>query len=163
MSETPQITRRYNYVYDKLVKSDNDIAGMVAYCIYKQHKIEFITKFKKDKGREPSDDECESFFMSAITDTQLDNYHKKAEGVVSSIVTMTANIRISGIEEKMTKEYQRHIREALPPWWHNVLWSVIASFIFSLMGMFFYYQGRMDNKQEAAKPTTVATTDQQAD
>lgn len=50
MSETPQITRRYNYVYDKLVKSDNDIAGMVAYCIYKQHKIEFITKFKKRQG-----------------------------------------------------------------------------------------------------------------
>ena len=163
MSETSQITRRYNYVYDKLVKSDDDIAGMVAYCIYKQHKIEFIAKFKEDKGREPSDDECESFFMSAITQTQLNNYHKKAEGIVSSIVTMTTDIRIRGIEEKMTKEYQRHIREALPPWWHNVLWSVIASFIFSLMGMFFYYQGRMDNKQEVAKPTTAVSIDQQAD
>ena len=163
MSETPQITRRYNYVYDKLVKSDNDIAGMVAYCIYKQHKIEFITKFKKDKGREPSDDECESFFMSAITDTQLDNYHKKAEGIFSSIVSTITNSQIDDIEEKMTKEYKRHIREALPPWWHNVLWSVIASFIFSLMGMFFYYQGRIDNKQEAEKPTTSVTTDQQAD
>ena len=157
MSEAPTITRRYNYVYDKLVKSGDDIAGMVAYCIYKQHKIEFITKFKEEKGREPSDDECESFFMSAITQTQLDNYHKKAESIFSSIVSTTTNSQIKDIEENMTKEYQRHIREALPPWWHNVLWSVIASFIFSLMGMFFYYQGRMDNKQEAAKPTTIIT------
>lgn len=29
----------------------------------------------------------------------------------------------------------------MPPWWYNVICSVIASFIFSGLGIFFYYLG----------------------
>lgn len=31
-----------NFIYSKLVRDDDDIIGMVAYGIYKKHKIEFM-------------------------------------------------------------------------------------------------------------------------
>ena len=34
-------------LYSKLVRDDDDIIGMVAYGIYKKHKIEFIESVKK--------------------------------------------------------------------------------------------------------------------
>ena len=38
--------RSYNFIYEQLVKSEDDLVGLVAYAIYKKHKIEFITRMK---------------------------------------------------------------------------------------------------------------------
>lgn len=32
--------RSYNFIYEQLVKSEDDLVGLVAYAIYKKHKIE---------------------------------------------------------------------------------------------------------------------------
>ena len=40
-----------NFIYSKLVRDDDDIIGMVAYGIYKKHKIEFIESIKSAHGR----------------------------------------------------------------------------------------------------------------
>ena len=53
---------KYNFIYSKLVLAEDDVVGLIAYGIYKKHKIEFINKIKDEKGREPNDDECDSFF-----------------------------------------------------------------------------------------------------
>lgn len=46
-----------NLIYSKLVEDDADIIGMVAYGIYKRHKIEFIDSIRKEYDREPNDEE----------------------------------------------------------------------------------------------------------
>lgn len=43
---------QYNYIYEKLVTSEDDVLGLIAYGMYKQHKIEFISKIKEDNNRE---------------------------------------------------------------------------------------------------------------
>ena len=35
-------TKKYNFIYSKLVESEDDLVGLVAYGVYKQHKISFI-------------------------------------------------------------------------------------------------------------------------
>lgn len=70
---------KYNFIYKELVSADDDLVGLIAYGIYKKHKIEFITKIKREQGREPSDEECKSFFAASTTDSQLRNYRSQAE------------------------------------------------------------------------------------
>lgn len=63
------------------------------------------------------------------------------------MVARTSTAEISRIEEEMLRKYQDNIKKVLPPWWHSVLWSVIASFIFSGIGLFFYHIGKKDNQE----------------
>ena len=59
--------RQYNYIYKKLVNSEDDLIGLIAYGIYKKHKIEFIEQIQEEYKREPTDEECSSFFISSTT------------------------------------------------------------------------------------------------
>ena len=36
------MANRYNFIYEKLVTAEDDVLGLIAYGIYKQHKIEFV-------------------------------------------------------------------------------------------------------------------------
>ena len=46
------MTAKYNFIYEKLVTADDDVLGLIAYGINKQHKNELITKIKEDHHRE---------------------------------------------------------------------------------------------------------------
>lgn len=37
----------YNYIYEQLVKSEDDIAGIISYSVYKRQKIKFVHDYKK--------------------------------------------------------------------------------------------------------------------
>jgi superfamily II DNA or RNA helicase len=41
------MSRKYNYIFSKLVDDETDLIGLVAYCIYKNNKIGYIEKFKE--------------------------------------------------------------------------------------------------------------------
>jgi hypothetical protein len=55
----------YNFIYEKLVESEDDINGMIAYSLYKREKIEFIrsflSKFPSTAGLRPK--KSESLFI----------------------------------------------------------------------------------------------------
>ena len=48
------MSRKYNFIYSKLVDDKDDIVGHIAYSLYKNEKIEFIEAFKKENSREPN-------------------------------------------------------------------------------------------------------------
>lgn len=133
--------RSYNFIYEQLVKSEDDLVGLVAYAIYKKHKIEFITRMKEEEGRDPTEDECKIFFKASTTESQLAKYRNDAQSILSDVVANTTNEELERYEQEMLADYEKRIKKCMPPWWQNVIWSVIASFIFSGLGIFFYYLG----------------------
>lgn len=141
--------KNYNYIYEKLVRSEDDLVGLVAYAIYKKHKIEFITRIKEEEGREPNDADCNAFFKASTTQSQLVKYRNDAQTILSDVVANTTNEELGRFEQEMLTDYENRIKKCLPPWWHNVLWSVIASFIFSGIGLFFYYLGISEKKSKS--------------
>jgi hypothetical protein len=149
--------RNYNFIYEKLVKSEDDLVGLIAYAIYKKHKIEFITRIKEEEGREPSQEECTAFFKASTTDSQLTKYINDATSILSDVVANTTNEELERYEREMLADYEERIKKCLPPWWHNVIWSVIASFIFSGMGIFFYYLG-VTEKQSTPQQIEIKIT-----
>ncbi len=50
--------RQYNYIYKKLVNSEDDLIGLIAYGIYKKHKIEFIEQIQEELPETQDDHEA---------------------------------------------------------------------------------------------------------
>ena len=57
---------------------------MVAYGIYKRHKIEFIDSIRKEYDREPNDEEWQAFAISSNTESQLKKYVSQADTMLAS-------------------------------------------------------------------------------
>lgn len=151
--------RQYNYIYKKLVNSEDDLIGLIAYGIYKKHKIEFIEQIQEENKREPTDEECSSFFISSTTDSQIIKYRNDASSLLSEVVANTTAEELDRYESEMLASYESSIKKCLPPWWHNVLWSVLASFVFAGLGIFFYYLGLTEKQSTPQQVELKISTD----
>lgn len=97
----------YNSIYEQLVKSEDDLIGLIAYAIYKKHKIEFITSIKEKQGREPTTDECKIFFNASTTESQLAKYRNDAQSILSDVVANTTNEELEHYEQEMLADYEK--------------------------------------------------------
>lgn len=61
MSQTPD--PKYSWVFQKLTENDQgyNLESIVAYTIYKKHKIDFINQIKSRHQRDQNDQEWETF------------------------------------------------------------------------------------------------------
>lgn len=72
-----------NNVFGHLVNDDGDIAGLVAYSIYKQHKLDWLRAFESAKGRVPDDNELSSYIIGEGTPRRLATYRHLAEATLA--------------------------------------------------------------------------------
>ncbi len=72
-----------NIVFPTLVKSDNDIAGLVAYSIYKQNKLDWLTAFEAAKRRAPDEAELAAYIIGEGTPRRLATYRHLAEATLA--------------------------------------------------------------------------------
>lgn len=128
-------TLKYSVIYEKLVANADDLVGLIAYGIYKRHKIEFIDKIKSEERREPSEEECKTFLMS-VTETQLDFYRSQAETILSETVANIAAETIREKEEDLLRNYKENIKSFLPSrtrtFWISVAAGVVSAILVSL-------------------------------
>lgn len=129
------MANQYNFIYEKLVTAGDDVLGLIAYGIYKQHKIEFITKIKEENEREPTQDECNSFFAASTTESQLDNYRNQAEALLSETVANIANEELGRFEDELIRSYKKEIKDCIPGNWKTFFVSVgagvVSAFLFA--------------------------------
>lgn len=140
---------KQNFIYSKLVHDDADIIGMVAYSIYKKHKIEFIESVKSLHNREPNEEEWEAFAVSSNTDSQLSKYVSHADSIIASFVMNTAGEQIKDSERKMLEEYRENIKAVLPSNWKTIGMSILGSFIFSAVITLALILGAFSEKDKA--------------
>lgn len=70
-------------IFGHLVKDDADIAGLVAYSIYKQNKLDWLRAFEAAKGRVPEDAELSSYIIGEGTARRLATYRHLAEATLA--------------------------------------------------------------------------------
>jgi len=68
-----------NPIFDALISSDGEIAGLVAYSLYKQNKRDWLDAFKKHTGRLPTDAETRSYIIGESTERRLTIYRQLAQ------------------------------------------------------------------------------------
>lgn len=73
----------YNEVYDKLVESDVDFVGLIAYGLYKRGKRKHIIDFIEKKNKRPTNKDIDAYVNMALG--QLDIYKAQAEQVFSKV------------------------------------------------------------------------------
>ncbi|MBF1444151.1 MAG: hypothetical protein HXN53_00115 [Prevotella nigrescens] len=141
---------KYNYIYEKLVTANDDVLGLIAYGIYKQHKIEFITKIKEEQHRDPTEEECNSFFTASTTESQLTNYRSQAETLLSETVGNIASEELKHHEAEMLRNYKKEIKDCIPGNWRSFLMSVLAgvvsTILFLLIAGVFYFVGETSDR-----------------
>ncbi|MGD1039009.1 MAG: hypothetical protein ABR878_18000 [Roseiarcus sp.] len=67
-----------NPIFDALVTPNDDIAGLVAYSLYKQNKRAWLDDFIKATGRAPSDAESRAYIIGESTERRLNAYRRLA-------------------------------------------------------------------------------------
>ena len=72
-----------NGIFRSLVAEDSDIAGLVAYSIYKQNKLDWLAAFEAAKGRAPSEAELASYIIGEGTPRRLAIYRHLAEATLA--------------------------------------------------------------------------------
>lgn len=136
---------KYNYIYNQLVVSEGDLVGLIAYGIYKKHKIEFITSIKKEQHRDPTDEECSSFFIASTTSSQLDKYRTQAENMLLEMAGNITDKELKQYEYDMLKNYRQEISSCIPSNWSTLLISIgagiISAFLFAVIAGMFYFIG----------------------
>lgn len=114
--------------FTKLVTSDTDFVGMVAYTIYKNEKLDWIEQFKaQSSNREPTEDELKQFNLTTDSDLRIQQYRQMAEMSVNNFVGAT-------IVDELT-QYQARIRDdaivkaAQKGFWQGIGENIVAGII----------------------------------
>ncbi|WP_295731391.1 hypothetical protein [uncultured Muribaculum sp.] len=143
--------KKYNFIYQDLVIDENDLIGLIAYGLYKKHKIEFIESFKAaNAGQEPSVSDCMAFIHASCAPTQLKQYRDSAATLLQKMTMAAAREEIDRFEDAMLRDYRNDLREIVhdeqPKWWSSVIYSVIGAFVFSLIAALFVFLGSTSEK-----------------
>lgn len=130
----------YSRVYKLLVHGEDDLAGQIAYAVYKQQKIDKITRFTTKNKRPPSDDDLASFMENAESETQLRFYQDRAVSILKDFLEESLMAEVDEMNTQLKAEYDAKINELLTSlrpkgFMYGVWQGVFASFIFFAAGI----------------------------
>ena len=130
----------YSRVYSLLVNGEDVLVGQIAYAIYKQQKIEKITRFTTQNKRPPADEELSSFMENAESENQQRFYQDRAVSILKDFLEQSLTDEIDSINTQLKAEYDGKIEKLLADlrpkgFMYGVWQGVIASFIFFALGI----------------------------
>lgn len=154
-------------MYSNIVQSDDDIIGLVAYGLYKKHKIEFFNKIRKDNnGAEPSESEIATFIQSASTESQVKSYRDQAAKILMDLVANVAEEQIQQESREMLESYEKKISNAVkketPSWYATLGLNVLGTFAFSIIITLIFVIGNFSErstKSIADKVVSILNTE----
>jgi len=126
-SNLPSEPKRSSFIYAKLVRSDTDLIGLIAYSLYKRNKIAFFNHCFEQTGDGPERDQLHGFHQSCSLPDQLAAFRAEATKALENFGTAI----IEGEIEQMDAEYQRKLILELKraqPFWRAVGQNIVASF-----------------------------------
>ena len=137
------MSRKYNHIYSRLVESKGDIIGHIAYALYKDDKIEYISHFKEEhNGKEPDEDDLKPFNDISSTESSIDKYKYIASRILQSFLDNTLEETKFQIEEELNKNHIALIKETIKPlippstaksYFHGTMQSIIGAFLFMVL------------------------------
>ncbi len=83
-----------NPIFDQLVSSEGEVAGLVAYSLYKQNKRAWLNDFLKATGRPPSEAETRSYIIGESTERRLSIYRHLAQATLSGEGPETPGVKL---------------------------------------------------------------------
>ncbi len=79
----PDGGEEHNPIFDALVTREGEIAGLVAYSIYKQNKRAWLLAFTKATGRPPTEEESRAYIIGESTERRIATYRHLAAATLA--------------------------------------------------------------------------------
>lgn len=134
-----QLKKEYNFIYSKLVDSENDIHGIISYSVYKRQKIKFIEQFKEKNGRDPLDADLQSFNEISTSDSQLEFYRSEAMVLTERFLADVLEEDLEEREKFFSSKVHSEIANIKPNHWLDILKGAAGSFLFVLLTGVLYF------------------------
>lgn len=131
--------KEYNYVYDKLVDSEDDIHGIISYSVYKRQKIQFIKNFQEKHNKHPDNTELQQFNDLSRSDAQLEFYRNEASVLTLKFLENVLEDDLKEREERFSRDVHEALKGYRPNHWFDIFKSAIGSFAFVLLTGVLYF------------------------
>ena len=115
-----------NPIFDSLVGPDGEIAGLVAYSIYKQNKRAWLDAFIKATKRIPTEAETRSYIIGESTERRLATYRQLAAATLGGQSIRLRGVSSLGRSGRLT----------------GALWSLVALAALVVIGIALRYSGK---------------------
>jgi len=137
-------------------QSGKDLAGFVAYALYKKDKISWIESREKATGVRPSPEEIEAYFIRTLTEAQIQVYRERAGEMLNQFAdamlgaelevareAIKSDATLSAIRSEVAS-IKTEVKNANGFWggvWQNLMANGIAWLIgvIAIMGAWAYY------------------------
>lgn len=128
----------YSNVYSRLVKDDNDVAGQMAYSVYKRTKAEFVAQKQAELGTMTLPEDVFEEFYATQTDYVLDTYRSRAKLMMREFLDASYGDDVIAEKQRLEKEYSEKYNKLAdavkPSFWYGVIQGIAASFLFIFAG-----------------------------
>lgn len=137
----------YNYIYKTLVKGPDDMVGALAYALYKEEKLQFITDFEGQYKRLPTDAELAYFHQTSNLPARLASYQERAQGLLERFLNDVLAMELLAQQQAIKDDAVVKAIEQKHGFWRGVGQNVIAGFIATAitlgitLGAFLYSEG----------------------
>lgn len=122
---------RYNFIYNKLVKDNDDVAGILAYSVYKRQKIEFI--------KENAEKDLPVFRSLSNSSEQLDFYKNEAAKILQVFAQTYLEEDLGEREEYFKEKLKVEVAAIKPKFITGVYQGILGSYGFLLsFGILFF-------------------------
>lgn len=137
------MARKYSHLYELLVEDRADIIGHIAYALYKEDKIESISKYKAEHdGDDPSEESLEKFNEVCVCQGNIDKYKFVASCILQRFLDNSLEESKRDVEDSINRNHIELIKKAIEPikpkslwnnYLHGVMQSIIGALIFMLL------------------------------
>ncbi|MBB1149865.1 hypothetical protein H4K35_06910 [Myroides sp. NP-2] len=128
--------RNYNHIYKKLVNSDTDLIGHIAYSLYKRSKIDYIEK-NKENGQNLSDEDLKHFNEISSSESYIDGYKLKSNLILQSFINTILEEEIKTIKNETVNQQTEILKDVVttlvPKNMKTIFLGLISSFLFALV------------------------------
>ncbi|OOF22974.1 hypothetical protein [Salinivibrio sp. IB872] len=134
------MAKGYNFIYDQLVDSEDDIHGIISYSVYKRQKIQFIKDFKsKNDGNDPSEEDLKPFNDLSMSDAQLEFYKSEATFLTQSFLENVLEADLKERETYFSARVHAELSNIKPRHFLDIFKGALGSLLFVLLTGALYF------------------------
>jgi len=134
------LAKEFNFIYEQLVDSDDDIHGIISYSVYKRQKIQFITNFKdKNHGKEPESTDLQPFNELSTSPSQLEFYRSEATILTEKFLANVLEADLKEREEYFSARVHSELSNIKPRHFLDIFKSALGALLFILLTGLLYF------------------------
>ena len=134
------MTKGYNFIYDQLVDSEDDIHGIISYSVYKRQKIQFIKAFKaKNDGNDPNPVDLKPFNDLSTSDAQLEFYKSEATVLTQSFLENVLEADLKEREAYFSARVHAELSNIKPSHFLDIIKGALGSLLFVVLTGVLYF------------------------